>query len=432
MIDIMPSQNNVLIELWADLQRPGIGWQLATLVTCLLLAAIVGRVLQRRLRKHTEASHSPLVHSVVVQTGVDGLRMLLFPLTAWVFVVVGRAVLSNWQHVNLLHVAVPLLFSFVLIRLALYLVRRVFAPSGALANFEKILTLLIWLGVALHITGLADAMLDWLEQIRFPLGKNRISLLLVMQGALAVALTLVATLWFSAVLEARLLHATSLEVNLRLVLTRIVRAVLVMIGVLIGLSLVGFDLTALSVFGGALGVGLGLGLQKIASNYVSGFVILLDRSLRINDLIEVDKYRGQISEIKTRYTVLRAADGTEAIVPNEILLSNPVLNHSYSNKQVRLFVRVSVSYETNIEALIPQLIHLASMHPRVLKTPEPAVALVEFAADGLLLELGFWVQDPEEGTLNVRSDLNREILKMFRATGIEIPYPQREVRILTE
>ena len=428
----MPNQNNVLIELWADLQRPGIGWQLATLVVCLLLAAIVSHVLRRRLRKQVDASHSTLLHSAMVQTGVDGLRMLLFPLMAWLFVVVGREVLSHWQHVNVLHVAVPLLFSFVLIRLALYLVRRVFAPSGALASFEKVLTLLIWFGVALHITGLADAMLDWLEQIRFPLGKNKISLLLVMQGALAVALTLVATLWISTLLETRLLRATSLEANLRLVLSRILRGVLVLVGVLVGLSMVGFDLTALSVFGGALGVGLGLGLQKIASNYVSGFVILLDRSLRINDLIEVDKYRGQISEIRTRYSVLRAADGTEAIIPNEMLLANPVLNHSYSNKQVRLSLRVCVSYSTNVEALIPQLIHLAAAHPRVLQKPEPSVALVEFAADGMLLELGFWVADPEEGTLNVRSDLNREILKMFRATGIEIPCPQREVRILSE
>lgn len=421
----MQNQNSVLIELWADLQRPNMLWQIATLAACLILAAVASHGLRRWLRARAEPAHS-----AVLQTGVDGLRMLLFPLLAWLFVLVGRAVLSNWQHVNILHVAVPLLFSLVLIRLVLYLIRRVFAPSGALANFEKVLALLIWVGVALHITGLADALLDWLEQMRFPLGKHKISLLLILQGALAMALTLVVTLWVSAMLEARLLRSNSLEPNLRLVLTRVLRALLVLVGVVLSLSVVGFDLTALSVFGGALGVGLGLGLQKIASNYVSGFVILLDRSLRIDDLIEVDKYRGQISEIKTRYTVLRATDGTEAIVPNEMLLANPVLNHSYSNKQVRLFVRVCVSYDTHIEALMPQMIHLALAHPRVLKTPAPSVALLEFTSDGILLELGFWVEDPEQGTINVRSDLNREILKMFRASGIEIPYPQREIRIL--
>jgi len=421
----MPKPNAALLDLWTDLQQPDIVWQLATLGFCLLLASGLSTLLRRWLKRHPATTHS-----MVVQTSVDGLRLLLFPIMAWLCVVFGRAILSNWTHVNLLHVVVPLLFSFVLVRLVVYVVRRAFAPGGLLASFEKLLTLLIWGGMALYLTGLLEPLLEFLEHITLPVGKSKLSLLLILQGSLSVIVTLIVTLWLSALLEGRLMSAVTLDSNLRVVASRIVRAALLLIGILFGLSLVGFDLTLLSVFGGALGVGLGFGLQKIASNYVSGFIILLDHSLRIDDLIEVDKYRGTVQQIKTRYTVLRALDGTEALVPNEVLIANPVLNLSYTDHQLRLSTQVSVSYATDIEALLPRLCALATAHPRVLEEPAPSAALVRFGNDGIDLELGFWIDDPTEGTTNARSDINREILKLFRAEGIEIPYPQREVRIL--
>jgi small-conductance mechanosensitive channel len=200
--------------------------------------------------------------------------------------------------------------------------------------------------------------------------------------------------------------------------------------VLVALSLVGIDLTVLSVFGGALGVGLGLGLQRIASNYVSGFIILLDRSLSIGDMITVDKFYGRVAQINTRYTVIKALDGTETILPNEMLVSTPVVNHSLSNREVRIVVKVAVAYSADVDRALGILSECARLQPRVLRQPEPGAFVTALGADGVELEIGFWIRDPEEGTLAVRSEISREVLRRFASAGIQIPFPQREVRIL--
>ncbi len=186
----------------------------------------------------------------------------------------------------------------------------------------------------------------------------------------------------------------------------------------------------LSVFGGALGVGLGLGLQKILSNYVSGFIILLDRSIRLGDMITADSHYGEVTKITTRYVVVRTLTGVEAIIPNDTLVTTTVQNHSYSDRSVRLAVRVQVSYRTDMAEALRILVEVASAHPRVLKEPEPTAQVLNLSDNGVDLELGFWIKDPESGSQNVRSDLSLALLAEFRARGIEIPYPQREVRIM--
>jgi small-conductance mechanosensitive channel len=214
------------------------------------------------------------------------------------------------------------------------------------------------------------------------------------------------------------------------VLIRVLKALLLVIAVLVALSMVGVDLTVLSVFGGALGVGLGLGLQRIASNYVSGFIILLDRSLSIGDMITVDKFYGRVAQINTRYTVIKALDGTETILPNEMLVSTPVVNHSLSNREVRIVVKVAVAYAADLDRALAILSECARSQSRVLRQPEPGAFVTALGADGVELEVGFWIRDPEEGTLAVRSEISREVLRRFAAEGIQIPFPQREVRIL--
>ena len=206
---------------------------------------------------------------------------------------------------------------------------------------------------------------------------------------------------------------------------------LLLLAVLIGLSLVGLDITALSVFGGALGVGIGLGLQRIASSYISGFVVLLERRVRLGEFITIDKYHGQVTEIRTRFTVVRSAEGWESIVPNEMLMANPVQNFSMQAAS-RLKTAVTVAYGTDLDVLLPQLAAIAGAHPKVLADPPPAAFLQAFGSDGLELEIGFTLSldDPTVGRQAVRSDVNRAILAALRAQGIEIPFPQREIRIL--
>ena len=199
---------------------------------------------------------------------------------------------------------------------------------------------------------------------------------------------------------------------------------------LLSLSLVGIDVTALSVFSGALAVGLGFGLQKIASNYVSGFIILLDRSIRLGNLVALDdKTTGTVTRITTRYTVLQTLTGTEVIIPNEYLVSNMVRNLSFSDSQVRVTTSISVAYDTDIDRAMELMTAVALQHPRVLKDREPGVQLTQFGDSGLNLELGFWIADPEAGTSNVRSEINLSVLRAFRENNIVIPFPQREVRV---
>jgi small-conductance mechanosensitive channel len=267
--------------------------------------------------------------------------------------------------------------------------------------------------------------------MQIPLGKSHVSVLELGRGILVVVITIAAALWLSGLVESRLVRAGAIDVNLRVVLSKAVRAILLVIGVLFALQAVGIDLTLLSVFGGALGVGIGLGLQKLASNYIAGFTILLDRSVRMGDMITVDGRHGVVTSVTSRYVVVRSLDGVEAIVPNETLVTTTVLNYSYTSKNARAALTLQISYDSDIELALKIMTDAANAQERVLKTPTPPVAVVvRFAENGIDLELGFWVADPEGGLGELRSALYQTILRAFKQHGIRIPFPQRETRIL--
>jgi len=301
--------------------------------------------------------------------------------------------------------------------------------------FERAIAFTVWGVSALYVTGVLADVTDWLEATHIPLGKTTVSLWTVLSTVATTLASLLAAMWLGSLVESRVMAAPGLDRNFRVVLGRVVRAVLILVALLAALAISGIDLTVLSVFGGALGVGLGLGLQRIASNYVSGFILLLDRSLRIGDLISVagsvERYYGTVTQINTRYTLLRATDGTESVIPNEMLVSNPVVNHSLSDRRVRLAVRISVAYESDLDLALRSAEEAARSTGRVLADPPPRTLLVEFAADGLLLEIGFWIEDPEQGRLNVQSDVAVAVYKLYGDRGIAIPYPHRDIRIVS-
>jgi small-conductance mechanosensitive channel len=249
---------------------------------------------------------------------------------------------------------------------------------------------------------------------------------MMLQGAISAGAVLLLVLWMSATIEAQLLKgAVGTSISARKMAANATRAMLLVIGVLIALTAVGIPLGALSVLGGAIGVGIGLGLQKLAANYVSGFVILAERSLRIGDLVRVDSFEGHITDIKTRYTVIRALSGRESIVPNEMLITQRVENLSLADRNVLVSTVVQVAYGTDLDTLMPELVAVARGVPRVLSDPGPGVQLSAFASDGLELTLSFWICDAENGQGNVRSAVNLALLQTLNARGIEIPYPQR-------
>lgn len=413
----------LLTNVWESLQSTDMMGQLAVLLISLVVAWLVERATAHRFASdaHEHAAR---------RFGRSGLKRLVFPLVALVIVFAARAVLQKYQSVHLLNLAVPLLTSFALIRLVVMAVRQAVGRSSWIANFERVFATLAWGVVALHIVGWLPTFVAALEEVSFTIGSQKLSLWTLMQGCAMVILTLLVALWVAGVLERRLLAAAGMDDSVRLVLMRIAKALLIVVAVLIALPMVGIDLTTLSVFGGALGVGLGFGLQKIAANYVSGFIILLDRSLRIGNLITVGAERGVVTQINTRYTVLRAPGGVESLVPNETLVGSVVQNETFSDTRVAIPINFQVSYASDLEKAMALLIEAAGTHERVLADPEPKAFVVAFGESGIDLRLVIWIGDPQEGSLGIISHINLDVWRRFRKEGIEIPYPQREVRLL--
>lgn len=354
---------------------------------------------------------------------------LLFPVLALALTDLARRFVLDYQPVLVLRIAVSAFLSLVAIRLFARVLRAVFPTSTLVRLIERTVSWLAWATAALWIVGLLPAVLGELENITLAFGKTRVSLRTILEGTLSAGFVLVIALWISSTVEKRILRTAVTDLSMRKVASNAIRAFLLMIGLLFALSAVGVDLTALSVLGGALGVGLGFGLQKLAANYVSGFVILLERSIRIGDNVKVDGFEGRITDIKTRYTLVRQGNGRESIVPNESLITSRVENLSVSDLKFNLATNVVVGYDSEVVQVQAILCAAAVAQPRVLGDPAPVAFLVNFAPDGLEFSLNFWIADPDKGKDNVRSAINIAILEGLRAAHIDIPYPQRVLRV---
>jgi small-conductance mechanosensitive channel len=417
--------HGLLLDLWGDLQNVKILWQVGVLAACIL----VGWLLSRRYNLRV-LGHVPL--DATQALGIGSMQRLLFPLSTLVLVMIAKSVLRHWQSTHLLNVAAALLLAMALIRISIYIMRHTFAPSPWLRASERWISWLAWIGVAVYLTGLWPFVRDALLDINFAVGKQKFSLLLVLQGSLSVIATLLVALWLGRLAEVWLMRATTLQVNLRVMFSKLVQVLLLLAAFLIALPAVGIDLTVLSVFGGILGVGIGFGLQKIAANYISGFIILMDRSVSIGDVVTIGEHTGTLTQMTARYVVVRGLGGLEALIPNETIITSTVVNHSFSDRNIRVALPIQVAYASDLDAARKIMVDVATKHPRVLKDPEPGVLITAFADSGINLELGVWVDDPDQGLASLRSDLYAEIWRAFREQGIEIPFPQREVRIVGE
>ncbi len=356
---------------------------------------------------------------------------ITFPLVTCVLLWLFRLTPYGMNAGMMPKLAVPIFASLTVIRAVAKVLRGLFPKSPTVRTLINVVSVVIWLGVVLHVGGLLPVVEHELESIVIPLGKTQATALTLLQGLALVACTLLGALWLSSALETRLM-ATSITMSLRLVMSRFLRAMLFVLALLIALAAVGIDLTVLSVFGGALGVGLGLGLQKIAANYVSGFAILLEGSFRVGDSVKIDNFEGQITNIYTRYTVVRAANGRESVVPNEMFIVNRVENLSLENKRVAFSTKLQVDYGSDVELARKLMVEAATAQSRVLSDPEPNAMLTDFAPDGLELTLAYWIADPENGINNVRSDINLAMWRAFQANGINVPFPQRVVHVVND
>ena len=415
---------NLLAHLIYDSHQTELLVQLAVLLVCGLFSWALTLLVARWIR----TNHSDW------QAQRHALKVIGLPLL-WLFLTdFGRSLLRQTHEVHLLNLAIPLLMTLVLVQVAARVVRHLTGDSESIRLWGRAIVWIIWLGFALHVTGLFPVVEDMLQDVALVSGKHRFSLLMLLEGLAVVTITVISAMWLARVIENRLMRTTGIDPSLRLVLIKSIRTLLLVAGVLIALPSVGIDITVLSVFGGALGVGLGLGLQKIASNYVSGFIILLDRSIRPGDMITVDNNYGEVSQLNTRYTLLKATDGTEIIMPNETLLTSVVVNHSFSQREVLIKIPVQISYDSDLQHARDIMLGAAQAHPRVLQSAPnaPDTFLTAFADSGINLTLTVWIADLEKGQMNLISDLYMVIWRQFTSAGISFPYPRRDVHLYTE
>jgi small-conductance mechanosensitive channel len=408
-------------DAWlSGFQQTTVWIELGVLALCVGMAWGLGALLRRALNRQQEESSILFGRQVI-----DGV---LFPLLLLTLAYVARSVLAQQVPLAVFKVAIPVLVSLVVIRVGVKVLQAAFSSAPWVRVMERTISWMAWGFMVLWVSGLLPIVLEEMEQITWKMGSSTLSLRTLIEGALTAGAMLIVTLWISAAIEARLLKsAIGGDLSLRKALSNATRAVLMFLGLIVALSAVGIDLTALSVLGGAVGVGIGFGLQKLAANYVSGFVILAERSMRIGDNVRVDNFEGRITDITTRYTLIRSAAGRESIVPNEMLITNRVENLSLADPKVWQSTVVSVGYDSDVDAVRRLLVEAALAQSRVLREPAPNAALSAFGADGLEFTLGYWIADPENGQLNLRSDINLAVLAALRTHGIEIPYPQRVV-----
>ncbi len=333
-------------------------------------------------------------------------------------------------------VAVQLGALLLLIRIIVYVFRVTMGARARLKGWGTLITFLVWAFLSLHLLGWGEALIGLLDGIGINAGETRISVWSVMKLLVTVSLFVVVAMWIARWFERHVLRLDALAPNMRIGIAKFTQAFLVGLSVLVGLNAAGLDLTTLNVLTGAVGIGLGFGLQSIAANFVSGFVLLMDRSIKPGDVISFTGMPGTategfgwVEELRGRYVVVRDRDGVATLVPNQNLITNPVTNWSYEDPRVRLKLPVRVSYRSDPELAMRLMLESTAGHPRVIRDPAPVARLMGFGDHGIELELRFWIPDPKEGVNNVRSDVNRAIWRLFREHGIVIPVAQREVRL---
>ena len=406
-------------EWVAALLKPTALTELALLLGCVVLAWLLVKLAGRTRKEPDPAS------ILFGRRTIDGV---LFPLLLLFLAYTAKVFLARALPIAVFKVAVPALLALAAIRVIVKVLQVAFKNAPVVRALERTFSWAAWLALVLWVSGLLPVVLEELDDIKWKVGSSTMSVRTMLEGALTASIVIIVTLWISSAIEARLLRkATGGELSLRKAVSNATRVALVFIGLLLALSAVGIDMSALSVLGGAIGVGIGFGLQKLAASYVSGFVMLAERSVRIGDNVRVDAFEGRITDIRARYTVVRALSGRESIVPNEMFISNRIENLSLADTEVLQSTVVSVSYASDVTLVMRLLTEAAAGQGRVLKTPGPGANLTNFLPDGLEFTVNYWMTDPENGQQNLRSLVNLAILEALRANNIEIPFPQRVV-----
>jgi small-conductance mechanosensitive channel len=415
------STRNVLIEVGAT-------------VLCVGLGGLVGVWLRRHYQRQRIGTPMALTWRYFFTQG----SVVVMPvIAALLLVLLARSSLYAAQFdVTLLGAIARLLGAYIVVRIGVLLFTASLGNKSWIQNWEARVTLLIWLAIAAEYLGWLDPIINTLDNLGIAAGKTRISVWSVLKLLFILTLFMLVALWISRWVERRVKKLSNVALSTRIGISKFANAVLIGLSILIGLNAAGVDLTALTVLTGAIGLGLGFGLQSIAANFVSGFVLLMDRSIKPGDVISLSGQSGTstenfgwVQELRGRYVVVRDRDGIEMLVPNQQLISNAVINWSYTDPRIRLKLPIRISYRDDPELALQILLTACKGQPRVLPEPAPVSRLMQFGDSGIELELRFWISDPQEGVNNVRSEVNRAIWRLFKEHKITIPVAQHEIRL---
>ena len=417
------------LTLWLDSILPEISqaafwWQLLALFFAIIFASFANKALKDVIsaQKRQDAGFRHIA--------VSSMQRLLWPLSALLAMLPLKAVFDSYDLPSqLIAIFIPVLFALACIRLIVYILRKAFTSSPLLKSSENLLAGLIWFGVLMHLFGWLPTVLSIMDGLAITLGETRISLLSILKLSAIIILAITLAIWISELITRRVRHSAHISPSMKVGFAKFSKFLLVTLAFLVALNLVGIDLSSLAIFGGALGVGLGFGLQRIASNFISGFILVLDRSIKPGDIITVGQNFGWVEQLNARYLVVRNREGVETLIPNENLITSEVINWSYTDKNVRVVIKVQISYDDDPEQAMALMLDCANASPRVLADPPPNVRLMEFADSGIELHLRVWIADMENGTGTVKSDINLAIWRAFKAHHITIPYPQRDLHI---
>ncbi len=430
----MDSADSVLRSFVARIASPEILTEVIAIAIASMIALAGAHAVKEWHKRHGRADAGGTASGRLIEGGVQMgpffLALVLLAIVRWALGLAG-------MHTEVVNIALQLTIALILVRITVYVLRLLLGGESWVEGWESRLTFLLWLFVSFELLGwfsLAESTLDAIDLIP---GKVEFSLWALLKSIVVVSAFVIVTSLVARAVERRIMKVEALAVSTRIGISKFAYFFLVGVGVLLGINAAGVDVTTLNVLTGAIGLGLGFGLQAIASNFVSGFVLLMDKSIKPGDVISFTGHTGTstenfgwVQELRGRYVVVRDRDGVETLVPNQNLITNSVINWSYSDQRVRLRLPVMISYEDDPEEALQGLLEATQNHPRILRDPGPVTRLMSFEDYGMRLEVRFWIADPMNGVNNVRSDVNRAICRVFRERGIKIPVAQRELRML--
>jgi small-conductance mechanosensitive channel len=408
--------------------------EIAAVSACLWVGWLVGATLRDRYQRRGITTPTALTWTYLASQGF----VVVTPVVLALFLVtMARGVLfAAHFDVTLIDHAIRLIGAYVAVRVGVFLFAASLGNKSWMQHWENRVTLLIWFAIAAEFLGWLDPIIATLDSVGVVAGKSRITVWSILKLLFTLTLFVLVAAWISRWVERRLKKLGNLAPSTRIGIAKFANAFLIALSILMGLNAAGVDLTALTVLTGAIGLGLGFGLQSIAANFVSGFVLLMDRSIKPGDVISLSGQSGTstenfgwVQELRGRYVVVRDRDGVEMLVPNQQLISNAVINWSYTDPRIRLKLPIRVSYGDDPELALQILLAACEGQRRILRDPLPVSRLMHFGDSGIELELRFWISDPQDGVNNVRSDVNRAIWRLFKEQGITIPVAQHEVRV---